>query len=197
MGHAPPEVSTRGKGRHLEGLVQWLLEDVPLPVLGGMLAGGLVMIIVTVTRAATTSIRIRHHPFEPRRRVFSPTEIRFLRALEDALGGRVRVMGKMRIADLLRVSDGLDTRAHRKAFERIARRHVDFVLLDAETFSLLAVIELEFGADDSASAAPQTLVDQIFAAARIPMLRVPMRSRYEPLALARQVQALLGQDKPI
>lgn len=103
----------------------------------------------------------------------------------------------MRIADLLRVRDGLDVRAHHKAFERIARRHVDFVLLDADSLTLLAVIELDFGAADNAGAPSDNLVDQIFAAAGVPLLRTQIRSRYDPAELARQVQALLGHDQPV
>lgn len=120
----------------------------------------------------------------------SPAEASFFRVLRLAVGESYLICPKVRLGDLFYV-----TRLHenRGATNRIAQRHVDFVLCDPATLTPLAGLEL----DDASHRKPRSaerdrFKDDLFAAAGLPLIRMPVRSAYEPA----QILELLAQALP-
>ena len=120
----------------------------------------------------------------------SLAELSFYHVLCDAVGGRAVVCPKVRLGDIFFV-----TRPHKNlaAFNRIAQKHVDFVVCEPQLMRPLFGVEL----DDSshARAGQQTrdeFKDRVFEAARLPLLRVPVQRGYIAQALAARIEPYLG-----
>lgn len=61
------------------------------------------------------------YPYTRNRALFSPAERSFLGVLEQAAAGDYRVMGKVRVADVIHVQPMADRRLWQRAFNRIRK----------------------------------------------------------------------------
>jgi very-short-patch-repair endonuclease len=110
------------------------------------------------------------------RKLFSPTEAAFFKALQEAVGPQFIPFAKVRVADLLNARGSGS--AWRRAFNRIQSKHVDFVLCRPD-LSVECAIEL----DDSSHAAESradrdAFLNHAFKSAGIPLHRFKARSSY-------------------
>lgn len=64
----------------------------------------------------------------------TPAERAFLGVLDLAVPEGYRVFAKVRLADLIKVGGGLKASSRQAAFNRISRKHVDFVICRAEVW---------------------------------------------------------------
>ena len=106
----------------------------------------------------------------------SPAEISFYHVLRQAVGERVTVCAKVRLADVFFVARPNGNAAARN---RIAAKHVDFLLCDPATMRPVAGIEL----DDASHARPDrqerdALVEKVFEAAGLPLVRFSVQRAY-------------------
>lgn len=125
--------------------------------------------------------------------LFTAAERSFLGVLEQALGGRYRVFGKVRIADVVSVKASRDRRAWQRAFNRISAKHFDFVLCDPGDLSVVAVIEL----DDASHRAKarqdrDTFVEALCSRIGLPLIRVPARAGYSIDEIRQRIDAALA-----
>ncbi len=125
--------------------------------------------------------------------LFTPAEQLFLSSLEVALQGvPVRIYGKTRIADLIRVRRGLSRSDYAGAFSKIRSKHVDFVLVHPLTFAPLLVIELDDSThEEYERKVRDAFVDEAMNQAGIPILHVPLRKRYLEQNLRTQIVEIL------
>jgi very-short-patch-repair endonuclease len=119
------------------------------------------------------------YPYEKEQAFFSPAERSFLGVLEQAVNGRYRFMGKVRLADIIKVKSGMNKSAWQNAFNRIQSKHVDIVACDPATLNVQFVVEL----DDSTHAQSgrqnrDQFVDNALRAAGIPIVHVNVRTGY-------------------
>jgi hypothetical protein len=118
--------------------------------------------------------------------LLSPAERAFFSALQLAAGKRYVVFPKVRLLDLCR---GLDAWADAVAFNHVSRKHVDFLLCDAETLKPVLAVEL----DDRSHRGPRarysdSVKDQVFQALGLGVYRQWVRRAYDPAALARGIE---------
>ena len=121
-------------------------------------------------------------PYRRRDDFLSPAELSFYRALSAAVGGQAHICPKVNLADIFFV---VKPNENRSARGRISQKHVDFLLCDSQSMKPLAGIEL----DDSSHARADrqkrdALVDGVFAAAGLPLVRIPAAASYSPADLA-------------
>ena len=117
--------------------------------------------------------------FERREGLFSPAERSFLGVLEQALEGRCRVFGKVRLGDLVQPVKGLSPSLRTTALNRINQKHVDFVLCSVADLSVLAVVELDDSSHGRKSRGDRdAFVDQVLAQAGLPVLRFSAKAAY-------------------
>lgn len=143
------------------------------------------------TNAAPTG---RHGVLRYRSRgaLLSAGELRFYRALRDAVADRWLVMTKVRLADVIEATDGFHSAAGRK----IGQRHADFVLATKRGLRVVAVVEL----DDKTHLAPEQqrrdayLADALHAAG-VTLVRFPVYRHYKPRRIRRAVFTAL-QNPP-
>lgn len=117
-------------------------------------------------------------PFE-RRPLFTAAERSFLGVLEQAVGEQVRVLGKVRLGDLVKVRPGLPAGPRKSAQNRVQSKHVDFVLCTREHRQILAVIEIDARSHRAPAQQKRDAgKDGVMAAANIPIHRFPAKTRY-------------------
>jgi very-short-patch-repair endonuclease len=132
------------------------------------------------------------YPFHLRDDFLSPAEANFYQVLRMVTGQQVVALAKVNLNDLFFAQTG-DARRNRAVSNRIDRKHVDFLLCDSSTLRPVLGIEL----DDRSHERPDRiardeLVDGVFAAAGLPLLRVPVRQGYAPEELVALIQPCFG-----
>ncbi len=112
-----------------------------------VLLGVVVLLVAAVLlkgkRKARTDADDDGHPYEIKGPLFSPAERSFYGVLAKAVKGEAVVFGKVRVADVLQPSRGMEKKAWWKAFSLISSKHFDYVICAPDTLSVLAVIELD------------------------------------------------------
>jgi hypothetical protein len=83
------------------------------------------------------------YPYQKTDSLFSPAERSFLGVLEQSVGDRFRILGKIRVADVLSPTHGLSKGERQKAFNRISSKHLDLALCKKDDMSLVCAIELD------------------------------------------------------
>lgn len=128
--------------------------------------------------------------------LFTPAEQLFLSSLEIALDGvPVKIYGKVRIADIIKVRPGLERGDYSGAFSKIRSKHVDFVLAHPLTTAPLLVIELDDSTHDQHERKVRdAFVDEAMYQAKIPILHVPLRKRYHEQNLRAQIVDILREN---
>lgn len=127
--------------------------------------------------------RLRRTPalrFERQPALFTPAEIRFLLALQEAVGSELVIVGKIRLADLIRPRSGQTPQQRQAAFNKVRSKHIDFVLLDPADFGPVLALELDDSSHQRAARIERdAFVDSACADAGLPLLRAPVRARYD------------------
>lgn len=118
-------------------------------------------------------------PYKIKKRLFTPAERSFYGVLIQAVRNDAIVFGKVRVADVLEPSKGLDRSTWQRAFNRISAKHFDYVICSPDTLSVLSVIELD---DKSHSQGQRSERDQLIndacAVARLTLHRFNARASY-------------------
>lgn len=128
--------------------------------------------------------------FAARKYLFSPAERSFLGVLEQAVAGEFKVVGKVRLGDLIQPAKGLSQSRRTSLRNRIQQKHVDFVLCRPDTLEVAGVVELDDASHGRKDRADRDdFVDTSLASAGVPVLHFPARKAY---ALA-EVRAMLTE----
>jgi hypothetical protein len=115
-------------------------------------------------------------PYRLRDDFLSPTELSYYSVLRSVVGPRATICAKVRLADVLFVARPNENRSY---FNRIAQRHVDFLMCESSTMQPVLVIEL----DDSSHQRPDRaqadeFLNEALEAAALPLLRVAPKRAY-------------------
>lgn len=134
------------------------------------------------------------HTYRLRDDFLSPAEANLLRVLRDAAGDWALICPKVRLADLVYAPHQEERRA---AFNRVSRKHLDFVLCDAQTLRPSLAIEL----DDRSHERPDrrerdVFIDQVLDGVGLPLLRLPVQRSYDTRAIAAQLTAARAPATP-
>ena len=117
--------------------------------------------------------------YQKNRTFLTPAEQSLLDALEKSLGRDYRVFGKIRLADAVKVKDGLSRAAGRRVFNAISTRYVDFLICRANDMSIKGAVAMDDQAHHAPQGVPRDLfVDKVLEATQIPQLRVKARTSY-------------------
>jgi hypothetical protein len=130
-------------------------------------------------------------PYEKRGSLLTPAEQQFFHVLAAAVGDRLAICPMVRISDLLQVREGAPERGSWQG--RINSKHIDFVLCDPYSLTPRVCIEL----DDATHQQPErqerdAFVNGAFAAAGLPLLRIPTAKTYDARSLHETVSKALG-----
>ena len=149
---------------------------------------GVAVLIALVLLARMYSGNQKRLPYIPRERLVTNAELRFYKTLKKSVLDDWEVFAMVRIADILRVEPGIKNR--RSWINKILAKHIDFVLCDPHSLEIVMGIELDDSSHQRADRIERDkFVDEAFESAGIPLLRVPVRSKY----LAREVRELIEE----
>jgi hypothetical protein len=136
-------------------------------------------------------------PYHLRDNFLSPAELNFFEALRTAVGNRAALCSKVSLGDLFYVKKD-DPSRYRIYTNKIDRKHVDFLVCDAATLRPLFGIELDDKSHQRADRrARDEFVDQVFAAAGLPLLHIPARRTYVVEELVLQLSPYLSLKTPL
>ena len=159
-------------------------EDAKKPGCLGFIIGLLRRLLGRPSKALTSL------PYKLRDDFLSPAEMSYYKILTSALGPSETVCPKVRLADILFVARPNE---NIRFFNRIAQRHVDFLLCQTSNMRPLLVIELDdVSHDRSARKKRDLFMDNALRAAEVPILRVKPRSQYSQEEVAAQLRPFLS-----
>lgn len=124
--------------------------------------------------------------------ILTRNEEKLYHSLLSALRSDYQVMAKVRLWDILWLTNEPPDR--KQHLSRLSCRHVDFLICEPLTLKPLLAIEL----DDYSHRSPYAqesdrYKDELFAAARLPLLRLP-HSNFPPRQLRNKVETELGGE---
>ena len=119
------------------------------------------------------------YPYQPLEALFTRGEQAFLIALEQAIGERAKIFGKIRVADIITPKKGLSRSDWQKAFNKISSKHLDFVVCDRHNLSIICAIELDDKSHQQKKRQDRDkFLNQAFESAGLPLVRVAAQSSY-------------------
>lgn len=137
------------------------------------------------------------NPYFMRDKFLSPAEQSFYLALRAAADGWAVVCPKVGLGDIFYAKSS-DPSVHRTATNRIDRKHVDFLLCDPTTIQPLLGVELDDSSHQRADRRQRDeFVESVFAAAGLPLVRLPVRHAYAVHQLRALLREPLHVDKPV
>lgn len=132
-------------------------------------------------------------PYRPARTLFSNAERSFLGVLDQAVGSEHRVFGKVRLADLANLKQGLGNRARQGALNRIAYKHIDFIVCRSNDLSVVCVVELNDKTHSSGRAQYRDeFVLKVCQTINLPLLMIPAKHAYSPQDVRAQFLAAIS-----
>ncbi len=82
------------------------------------------------------------YPYTKNENLFSAPERSFLSVLDQAVGDRFRILGKIRIADIVSLKKLSDRSARKRALNKIAGKHFDYILCSRDDLAVVAAVGL-------------------------------------------------------
>ena len=156
----------------------------------------LIVVVAVVLAARLKPQSVKGFPYKKNAVLFSPAERSFLGVLDQAVGDKHRVFGKVRVADVVSVKSMSDRRAWQRAFNRISAKHFDFVICTNNDLEIVATVELD---DKSHGNRQRQDRDQFLAglceSINLPLVRVPAQRAYSLSDLRVAVGAALTQGQ--
>ena len=126
------------------------------------------------------SVNSEFNPYERSRTLFSPIHSTFFDLLEKAIDDRYRVLGKVRLTDVVDVRADLSPKQRMAALKRLPASRLDFIICERDsTFILGAVmIDENDSATDSVNALQESALDKFLVTVGIPVVRLSSKQDY-------------------
>ena len=129
-----------------------------------------------------------HYPYFVRDDFLSAAEQSFYLVLKLTVGDKALICPKVSLGDLFWAKSS-DPSEYRSLTNKIDRKHVDFLLCDPKTVRPLAGIELDDKSHQrEARQQRDEFVGNVFRAAKLPLIRVPVKRAYAVPELAALLQ---------
>lgn len=175
-------------------------------VLSGDLRGFLARFLSGDTNAGRAKPAYNGPRYRAKQALLTPGERAFFPVVESVLPDiaqhldrpPLRAFAKVRLADLIEPDcPGGRGTPYMSWFGRIKSKHVDVVVVDADTFAVACVIELDDRSHRTASTQKSDAVkDEALASAGIPLLRVPARAGYDRRAIGHAIADAIRSIAP-
>jgi very-short-patch-repair endonuclease len=133
-------------------------------------------------------------PYRLRDDFLSPAEFSFYKVLQGVLGNRFVIQSKVRLADLFFVALPNENFSY---LGKIAQKHIDFIVCDAQTMKPLFGIELDDSSHQRKNRQERDhFVEEAFAAASFPLVRFPVKSSYTSDEIVALIKPIFTKNKP-
>jgi Protein of unknown function (DUF2726) len=133
-------------------------------------------------------------PYARKKYFFSAAERSFYEVLRRLVPSHT-VFAKVRLADLVDVMKGASSwQAH---FNRIDRKHLDFILCDSDLAPVVAIELDDCSHDDEDRQARDRFVDQVLASVSLPIVRVRAKHAYKQEEVRRMLSPHVPGAAPV
>ena len=119
-------------------------------------------------------------PYRLREPFLSKTEAALFRLLTDLMGSRYVICPKVALTDLFMI---VRPNENVHFFNKIFRKHVDFLLCDPKTFAPSFGVEMVKSISKEGMREADKFVAELFSDAGIPLVHIPSNDKYEPADL--------------
>lgn len=157
------------------------------------------ILIVLVVIAVIAKILLQRlkapaeYPYQKEPALFTPAEKAFFMVLNEAVGDTYYIMGKVRLADVIKVKSGLARPEWQKAFNRIQSKHLDFVCCDPNDMSVRFAVELDDKSHDREDRQERdAFLDAAIEKAGIPLVRFAVKASYSVQEIKDAIQFKLS-----
>ena len=118
-------------------------------------------------------------PYIKRGPLFTPAERSFLGVLNQAVGEKAQIFGKVRVADVITTKKGLTASVRQTALNKITNKHFDYLLCDKEDLSVLCAIELNDNSHNSEKTKKRdAFLESACESANIPLVQIKAQATY-------------------
>ncbi|MDO6695124.1 DUF2726 domain-containing protein [Aliiglaciecola sp. 3_MG-2023] len=153
----------------------------------------MMMLIIVAIAALKLSDNGLSFPFKRKASLLTHTELSFLDLIESAMGQRYRVLCRTRLSEIVSLRQNTDKRAAKHALIKASSRQLDFVLCHKSDMSPVMAIDLVHnGGKDGYKTQRDWYVTSALDAARIPHLRIKVKSGYTKAELKECIDAKLA-----
>ena len=139
----------------------------------------IVAIVVVLLMLLLKKRRGSAYPYKKLDALFTPAERSFLGVLTQAVDNRYLIFGKVRVADVITPQTGLSRSVWQKAFNKISRKHFDYILCDKDDLSVICAIELNDSSHNSKKRKQRdAFLEGSCLSAKLLLLQFTARARY-------------------
>ena len=126
--------------------------------------------------------------YQLRSHLFTPAEIAFLNVVDEVIGDKFRVFGKVRWHDIFEVARQHGGNRNWALTGKTRDRHIDFVICDKRELSIECLIELDDKSHQRQNQrARDRLLHTLCAEHDLTLVRVRVQQRYDRAAIAKQL----------
>jgi very-short-patch-repair endonuclease len=130
-------------------------------------------------------------PYRLRDDFLSPTEFSFYKVLSSVGGTRLTIQSKVRLADVFFVARPNENFAF---FNRIAQKHLDFLVCDSITMKPIIGVELDDSTHKRNNRQERDdFVERVCEVAGLPLLRLPVQREYNTSEIAAEIAPFLKE----
>lgn len=135
------------------------------------------------------------YPYHIRNDFLSPAEHSFFLVLKHVVSDKAMICPKVSLSDLFYVRSD-DPSQFRAYTNKIDRKHVDFLLCDPKTLKPMVGIELDDKSHQQSSReARDEFVEKVYTAAKLPLVRFPVRRSYSTSELESALHPYLDPNE--
>ena len=130
--------------------------------------------------------------YQKQSKLFTPAERSFLGVLDLAVGSDYRILGKVRVADVLAPQKGLSRKNWQISFNKISAKHFDYLLCDPKTLEVKAAIELDDSSHNNKSRIKRdAFLELACKSAGLPLIRIKAQRNYQPNSIRESISEAL------
>lgn len=139
----------------------------------------LVIVFAFVKKSTEKNDTKQNLPYIKRGPLFTPAERSFFGVLNQAVDGKHEIFGKVRVVDVITTQKGLTASVRQTAFNKISRKHFDYLLCNKKDLSVLCAIELNDSSHNSEKTRKRdAFLESACESANIPLVQIKAQATY-------------------
>lgn len=155
------------------------------------------LIVIVAMLASRLNDNTFPFPFDRKTSVFTPAEKNFQNLVEQAMGGKYRVINRVKLSDIVTIRNGVSSRASQSAANNADNKYLDFVICERNSMKLLGAIDLVDTKGKGYKVKKDWFVSGALEAAAIPHLRIKVKANYTVNEIRACINTrLLGTNRP-
>ena len=154
------------------------------------------LIVIVAMLASRLNDNSFPFPFDKKESLFTPAEKNFQNLLEQALGGKYRIINRVKLADLVTIRNGVSSRAGQTALTNAESKYIDFAICDRESMNLCGVIDLVDTQGKGYKIKKDWFVSGALEASSIPHIRIKVKANYTVDEIRSCIYSRLLGNKP-